>query len=78
MVFEGFNQPLVDRTVPDRAPGPGEVVLRVLARGVCGSDLKIVSGAFAGSTPLPHIPGHEVAGELVAAGNLDGRAVLPP
>jgi 2-desacetyl-2-hydroxyethyl bacteriochlorophyllide A dehydrogenase len=67
MVLESFGAPLVRRTVPDPEPGPGEVVLRVLACGVCGSDLKIVSGAL-GDTPLPHVPGHEVAGEVVAQG----------
>jgi propanol-preferring alcohol dehydrogenase len=35
-----------------------------MATGICGTDLKITGGSFA-STPLPIIPGHEVAGELM-------------
>jgi propanol-preferring alcohol dehydrogenase len=47
-------------------PAGDEALVRVRATGVCGTDLKITGGAFA-TTPLPIIPGHEVAGELVEA-----------
>jgi L-iditol 2-dehydrogenase len=50
--------------------GPGEVLLRVGACGICGTDLKMVSGGFAGRWPpaLPFVPGHEWAGTVVALG----------
>lgn len=53
-------------TVPDPAPGPREVVVRVSACGLCGTDLHILQGEFAPSLPL--VPGHEFAGEVVATG----------
>lgn len=48
----------------DPSPGPGEVVCRVLACGVCGSD---VSDGYV-SRKLPAVLGHEVVGEVVALG----------
>jgi 2-desacetyl-2-hydroxyethyl bacteriochlorophyllide A dehydrogenase len=53
---------------PDPAPGPEDVVVRVGACGVCGTDLHIAAGDFA-YTPFPHVPGHEFAGEVVAVGD---------
>ncbi|PSJ26645.1 alcohol dehydrogenase [Streptosporangium nondiastaticum] len=55
------------QTVPDPAPGPGEVVVAVAAVGICGTDVHIVDGEFA-PTPYPIIPGHEFTGEVVALG----------
>ncbi|KNB52216.1 zinc-dependent alcohol dehydrogenase family protein [Streptomyces caatingaensis] len=55
------------RTVPDPTPGPGEVVVKVAAVGICGTDLHIVRGEFA-PTPYPIVPGHEFTGEVVALG----------
>ncbi len=55
-------------TVPDPAPGPNEVVVKVHACSICGSDLH----AFHGKHPrltFPRILGHEFAGEIVAIGN---------
>jgi L-iditol 2-dehydrogenase len=51
-------------------PGPGEVLVRVSACGVCGTDLKIVAGAYQGTWPpeLPFIIGHEWSGEVAALG----------
>lgn len=54
--------------VPLVAPGPGEVLIRVRAAGICGSDLH----GFHGDGPRRHIPGigpgHELAGEVAALG----------
>ena len=54
--------------VPRPAPARGQVLLRVRASTLCGTDQKIVAGQFPG-TPFPHIPGHEFAGEVVAVGD---------
>lgn len=55
-------------TVPDPAPGAGEVVVKVRACSICGSDLH----AFHGKHPrltFPRVLGHEFAGGIVATGN---------
>jgi alcohol dehydrogenase, propanol-preferring len=64
--------------VPVPRPGPGEVLVRVAAAGVCHSDLSLRDGA-PGMPALPRYPwvlGHEVAGTVVAGGELEpGTAV---
>lgn len=52
---------------PEPTPGHGEALVRVRAVGLCGTDLKLSAGDFAATTPLPLIPGHEIAGELAEA-----------
>lgn len=70
-VLERFGEPLRIRQVPDLLPGPDEVLVRVRAVGLCGTDLKIRAGTLPG-VGLPLIPGHEVAGEvLVGAGGIE-------
>lgn len=59
--------------IPTPEPGPGEVLLRVLVAGVCGTDLHIHEGEFGPTYPLT--PGHEVVGEVAALGA--GVAGLP-
>jgi 2-desacetyl-2-hydroxyethyl bacteriochlorophyllide A dehydrogenase len=54
-------------TVPDPTPGPRQVVVKVAACGLCGTDLHIRQGEFAPSLPL--VPGHEFAGEVVGTGS---------
>jgi 2-desacetyl-2-hydroxyethyl bacteriochlorophyllide A dehydrogenase len=53
-------------TVPDPAPGPRDVVVKVAGCGICGTDLHIAEGEFAPTLPI--VPGHEFAGEVVALG----------
>jgi D-arabinose 1-dehydrogenase-like Zn-dependent alcohol dehydrogenase len=65
-VLRGYDSPLAVETVPDPAPGPADVVIRVRRCGVCNTDLKIASGKLAHVITLQHVPGHEVAGEVVA------------
>ncbi len=64
-VLHGFHQPMVLEEAPRPIPQEDEVLVRVMATGLCGTDLKIVDGLFAAETPLPLILGHEVAGEVV-------------
>ena len=67
MRLHGPRQSLVLDHIPLPQPGPGEVQLRVLACGVCRTDLHVVDGEL--SEPrLPLIPGHEVVGEVTALG----------
>lgn len=54
--------------VPDPAPKPDELIIRVGACGICGTDLHIAAGEFP-PTPYPIVPGHEFAGEVVAVGS---------
>jgi propanol-preferring alcohol dehydrogenase len=59
--------PLVHREVPEPAPGPGEILIRVAACGVCHTDLDVIEGR----TPpahLPLVPGHQVVGRVEACG----------
>src|SRR5437762_7479313 len=54
--------------VPDPTPRPDELLIRVEACGICGTDLHIIDG----ESPLacyPIVPGHEFAGEVVALGS---------
>jgi D-arabinose 1-dehydrogenase-like Zn-dependent alcohol dehydrogenase len=53
--------------VDDPAPGPRDVVVQVAGCGICGTDLHILQGEFAPALPI--VPGHEFAGEVVAAGH---------
>ncbi len=52
--------------VPQPEIGPDEVLVRVRACGICGTDLHIHEGEFLAEFPL--IPGHEIAGEVAAVG----------
>jgi 2-desacetyl-2-hydroxyethyl bacteriochlorophyllide A dehydrogenase len=61
--------------VPDPTPGPGQIVVKVDACGICGTDLHIMDGEFP-PTPYPITPGHEFAGTVVA-GSADPRMDLP-
>ena len=53
--------------VPEPEAAPGEVVVRVGACGICGTDVHIVDGEFP-PAKYPVIPGHELGGEIVALG----------
>jgi len=59
-----FNALLDITDVEQPRPGADEAVVRVRATGTCGTDLKVISGAF-DHIRLPLVPGHEIAGELV-------------
>jgi NADPH2:quinone reductase len=56
------------RDVPQPVPGAGEVLIRVEAAGVNFSDIMWRRGEYVTETPLPFIPGAEVAGTIVAVG----------
>jgi propanol-preferring alcohol dehydrogenase len=67
MVLDAQRTPLVSRDLPDPVPGPGEVLLRVCACGVCRTDLHVVDGELA-EPKLPLVPGHQIVGVVDAVG----------
>ena len=64
--FIESGKPMEVTTVPDPAPGPGEVLLRVRGCGICGSDLHVTE--LGGAVRRGTVMGHEFAGEIVAVG----------
>ena len=67
MVLKALGAPLEWSELADRAPGPGEIRVRVAACGVCRTDLHVVDGELP-SPKLPIIPGHEIVGRIDAIG----------
>ena len=67
MQWQGPGQALRQVRLPIPACGEDEVLLRVLACGVCRTDLHIVDAELPPHR-LPVVPGHEIVGELVQAG----------
>jgi alcohol dehydrogenase len=82
VVYEEFQGPITVQNVVDPTPSPTGVVLRIKACGICRSDWH----GWMGNDPdikLPHVPGHELAGEVVALGgeirkfDVGDRVTLP-
>lgn len=72
-VFYGPEQPLRIEDVPTPEPGPGEVLIRVAACGVCHTDLHYIDHGTPTFKKPPLILGHEVSGTVAALGpNVDG------
>ena len=67
MVLNHAKTPLVWTELPDRQPGPGEVRVKVLACGVCRTDLHVFDGELP-DAKSPIIPGHEIVGRIDAIG----------
>lgn len=65
VVFSRVGEMVVTE-VPTPTPGPGEVLIRVEAAGICGTDKHIFSGKYSAVYPL--IPGHEYAGTVAELG----------
>ncbi|HVZ13506.1 MAG TPA: zinc-dependent alcohol dehydrogenase family protein [Bauldia sp.] len=75
MVLRTPRHDLVMEDRPDPVPGPGEVLVKVEACGVCRTDLHVVDGELP-NPRLPIVPGHEVVGRVVATGpGVSGRAI---
>jgi alcohol dehydrogenase, propanol-preferring len=69
-VLQAANQPLEIKDIPIPSVTPGHTLLRVLACGVCRTDLHI----FEGDLPLIHSPlilGHQIVGEIIEGGAPD-------
>lgn len=67
MLLDAPGRPLRPAELPVPEPGPGEVLVRVLACGVCRTDLHLVDGELP-EPLLPVVPGHEIVGEVAALG----------
>ena len=66
-IFEKFGHPLEIKNLPDPTPHADGVVIRVMANGICRSDWHGWMGHDS-DIHLPHVPGHEMAGVVVAVG----------
>ena len=67
MVLNRIGASLEWTDLPDREPGPGEIRVKVLACGVCRTDLHVVDGELPDPV-LPIIPGHEIVGRVDRVG----------
>ena len=69
MVLNQIKTPLEWTDLDDRQPGPGQIRIKVMACGVCRTDLHVLDGELP-NPKLPIIPGHEIVGriDLVGAG----------
>lgn len=77
MAIVDYEKPLELLDLPIPTIKPGWVLVKVLTCGVCYSDYKTSKGlqAFSKSLNLPHVPGHEIAGEVAEAGPETGYKV---
>lgn len=67
-VVPGLGQRLEIREVPVPQVGPGQILMRVRASGVCHTDLHAAEGDWPVKPTAPFIPGHEGVGEVAAIG----------
>ena len=67
-VVHEFGQPLAIEEVPVPTAGPGQILVKIAASGVCHTDLHAADGDWPVKPKLPFIPGHEGVGHVVAAG----------
>jgi propanol-preferring alcohol dehydrogenase len=67
-IATAFGRPLVLSDIAVPVPGPGEVLVKVDACGVCHTDIHAVDGDWPVKPKLPFIPGHEVVGRVAALG----------
>ncbi|WP_429925726.1 alcohol dehydrogenase AdhP (plasmid) [Agrobacterium vitis] len=68
-VVHSFGEPLRIECVPIPTPGPGEILVKVMACGVCHTDLHAAHGDWPVKPNPPFIPGHEAAGIVVDLGS---------
>jgi D-arabinose 1-dehydrogenase-like Zn-dependent alcohol dehydrogenase len=77
IVVTAYGAPLEQRELAEPTLRPGHALLEVLTCGVCFSDVKIARGKmpFSADLPLPHVPGHEICGRVLAT---DPAGALEP
>ncbi len=67
MILDSPGTELRDVEVPQPKPGPGQLLIRVHACGVCRTDLHVIDGELT-EPKLPLVPGHEIVGTVVEKG----------
>ncbi|WP_238122176.1 MULTISPECIES: alcohol dehydrogenase AdhP [unclassified Xanthobacter] len=67
-VAHAFGQPLSIEEVPVPTPGPGQILVKIAASGVCHTDLHAVEGDWPVKPKPPFIPGHEGVGYVAGVG----------
>lgn len=67
MLLQAHGQPLIEADIPVPVPGPGQVLIRVAACGLCRTDLHVVDGELP-HPKLPLVPGHQIVGRVAALG----------
>jgi propanol-preferring alcohol dehydrogenase len=75
MVLDAPRTPLRPAELPDPEPGPGQVLIRVDACGICRTDLHVVDGELT-EPKLPLVPGHQIVGRIEQSG--DGAERFAP
>src|SRR5688572_16572210 len=67
MVLDAPRTPLRPAELPDPEPGPGQVLIRLEACGICRTDLHVVDGELT-EPKLPLVPGHQIVGRIEKRG----------
>ena len=67
-VVHEFGKPLTIEEAPMPAAGPGQILVKIAATGVCHTDLHAADGDWPVKPKPPFIPGHEGVGRVVAVG----------
>ena len=75
LVLDAPRTPLREEIRPDPRPAPGQILLAVRACGVCRTDLHLMDGDLRDAR-LPVVPGHQIVGEVVAAGEGVDRGLI--
>ena len=68
-VVHEFGKPLTIEEVPVPTVGPGQILVKIAATGVCHTDLHAEDGDWPVKPKPPFIPGHEGVGHVVAVGS---------
>lgn len=68
-VVSAFNRPIEVRERPIPAPGPGQVLVRMEACGLCHTDIHAAQGDWPAKPTLPFVPGHEGVGRIETVGS---------
>ena len=68
-LVQEFGKPLALRECDIPSPGPGQILIKTEACGVCHTDLHAAHGDWPVKPTLPFIPGHEAIGLVTAVGS---------
>lgn len=74
-IVEAPGAPFKIVDIAMKKPGPGQVLVKVLACGVCHSDSGLQQG-YMGPNSLPRVPGHEIVGDVVELGQGVNRVTI--